>query len=62
MSLTLLPLKSSNSSASTVQTTDTKTTAKSTTFQPTVSIYKTSPTSWKSEVSEMMGEMKVNIT
>jgi len=50
------------SSASTVQPTDTKTTAKSTTFQPTVSTYETPPTSWKSEVSEMMGEMKVDIT
>ena len=50
------------SSASTVQTTDTKTTAKSTMFQPTVSTYETPPTSWKSEVTEMMGEMKVDIT
>ena len=68
MSLTLLPLKSANSSASTVQTTDTKTTAKSTTFKPTVSIYKTPPTTksiqsliidqMKSEMKSMMKETK----
>ena len=50
------------SSTSTGQTTDTKTTAKSTTFQPTVSTYETPPTSWKHEVSEMMGDMKLDIT
>ena len=50
------------SSASTVQTTDTKTTVKSTTFQPTVSTYETPPNSLKREVSTMMGDMKVDTT
>ena len=49
------------SSSTTVNTTDTKTTAKSTTYQPTVSLYATPPISWKKEGSEMMGDTKGKI-
>ena len=50
-----------SSSPTTVHTTYTKTTAKPTTYQPTVSSYYTCPMSWKKELSEMIGNMKGDV-